>query len=201
MLADSKRVVDSRERREIGGAKACSRKKNAPFLLARWRFDRSITKPAHLLIGGLLLPVGPRDGIQMIRVPVHPSQPAIDVAAAFDRSILAEVRLGCVCSDAFRLTPLIDVICEPIELLLLLPPLPSFVLLLFDALIQLRSPLLLLAFASCSLITQAWKAIDESVDFVEEALDVLRVRDRHPAFATDFGHNRKRKTSRGVIGV
>src|SRR4051794_34895475 len=45
------------------------------------------------------------------------------------------------------------------------------------------------------------KTADESVDFVEEALDVLRVRDRHFAFATEFGHNRKRQASRGAIGV
>jgi serine/threonine-protein kinase len=50
---------------------------------------------------------------------------------------LASVRLGCgsICADTFRLVPLIDVIRKPIKLLLLLPPLPSFVLLLFDALI------------------------------------------------------------------
>jgi hypothetical protein len=73
----------------------------------------------------------------MIRVPVHPSQPAIDLAADFDGSIFAEMGLGCgsIRADTFRFVPLVNIVCELVELLLLLPPLASFVLFLFDALV------------------------------------------------------------------
>ena len=123
---------------ERGGNQAaprpCSRKKRAQFLPARLAVLINKSVNQRILIGGLPWPVGPRYGVEMIRVPVHPSQPAIDLAADFDRSIFTEVRLGCgsICADAFRFVPLVNIICELVKLLLLLPPLPSFMLFLFD---------------------------------------------------------------------
>ena len=126
------------------------------------RQDHNGTQPLALavyrLVGALLWPIRPRDGIEMVRVPVHPSEPAIDGAADLDGAILAHVRFGggSVCADAFCLAPFFHIVRELLETVLLLLPLSSSIFFALILLVKASPLLLLLPFPFCSLYAQPW---------------------------------------------
>ncbi len=130
----------------------------------------------------------------------HRNQPSILLPTPI-RTALAKVCLGCRCvrSNAFCLTPLLNIIREMVEAPLLFFPLPS---LLFFKPIPLANshPLFLLAcLAFFSIRSQSRQAVYEPTDLIEKALNVICIGNRSLAVSSCFLHDRERQAPRWNI--